>query len=154
MDADGAHCRLITDAVHASDLRVLLRGGPSNLTSRFRITLWLTAVMPTFFPARTRSTTKLEDRLARICAVSKALTPHLPVERSRDQEAQWILAQILEWHRREDKVDWWEYFRLNEMAEDELLDERAGIAGLVFERRLETTKRGVVVDRYPFAPGD
>src|SRR5262249_52303116 len=48
------------------------------------------------------------------------------------------------------KVDWWEYFRLNQMAEDELLDERAGIAGLVFERRLATTKRGVVVDRYCF----
>jgi hypothetical protein len=97
---------------------------------------------------------KLEDRLARIRAVSEALTAHLPVERSRDQEAQWILAQILEWHRREDKVDWWEYFRLNEMAEDELLDERAGIAGLLFERRLETTKPGVVVDRYRFSPQD
>src|SRR5262249_55316472 len=98
--------------------------------------------------------TKLEDRLARIRAVSEALIAHLPVERSRDQEAQWVLAQILEWHRREDKADWWEYFRLNEMAEDELLDERAGIAGLVFERRLETTKRGVVVDRYRFPPQD
>jgi RNase_H superfamily len=97
---------------------------------------------------------KLEGRLARIRAVSEALTAHLPVERSRDQEAQWALAQILEWHRREDKVDWWEYFRLNAMAEDELLDERAGIAGLLFERRLETTKRGVVVDRYRFPPQD
>jgi hypothetical protein len=53
------------------------------------------------------------------------------------------LAQILEWHRREDKVEWWEYFRLNAMAEEDLLDERAGIAGLLFERRVETTKRGV-----------
>jgi len=97
---------------------------------------------------------KLEDRLAHIRAVSEALIAHLPVERSRDQEAQWVLAQILEWHRREDKVDWWEYFRLNEMAEDELLDEPAGIAGLVFERRLGTTKRGVVVDRYWFPPQD
>src|SRR5262249_10242543 len=31
---------------------------------------------------------------------------------------------------------------------------RAGIAGLEFERRLETTKRGVVVDRYRFPPQD
>jgi predicted RecB family nuclease len=97
---------------------------------------------------------KLEGRLARVRAVSEALTAHLPVERSREQEAQWVLAQILEWHRREDKVDWWEYFRLNAMAEEELLDERAGIAGLLFERRLETTKRGVVVDRYRFPPQD
>jgi hypothetical protein len=97
---------------------------------------------------------KLSDRLARIRAVSEALTADLPVERSRDQQAQWILAQILEWHRREDKVDWWEYFRLNKMTEDELMEEPAGIAGLVFERRLETTKRGVVVDRYRFPPQD
>jgi uncharacterized protein len=97
---------------------------------------------------------KLGDRLARIRAVSDALTAHLPVERSRTEEAQWILGQLLEWHRREEKVDWWEFFRLNQMAEDELLDERAGIAGLEFERRLETTKRGVVVDRYQFPPQD
>ncbi|MGH2375550.1 MAG: DEAD/DEAH box helicase [bacterium] len=51
-------------------------------------------------------------------------------------------------------MDWWEFFRLHQMADDELLDERAGIAGLVFERRLETTKRGVVVDRYQFPPQD
>ena len=96
----------------------------------------------------------LGERLTRIRAVSQALVAHLPVERNRDQEAQWILAQVLEWHRREDKVDWWEYFRFNAMAEEELLDERAGIAGLVFERRIETTKRGVVVDRYRFPPQD
>jgi len=97
---------------------------------------------------------KLEDRLARIRAVSEALTAQLPVERTRVDEAQWVLAQLLEWHRREDKVDWWEFFRLHQMADDELLDEPAGIAGLVFECRLETTKRGVVVDRYQFPPQD
>ena len=105
-------------------------------------------------PPLSKPNEKLEDRLARIRAVSEALTAQLPVDRNRAQEAQWILAQLLEWHRREDKVDWWEFFRLNEMAEDELLDERAGIAGLQFERRLETTKRGVVVDRYQFPPQD
>ena len=97
---------------------------------------------------------KLDDRLARIRAVSEALTAQPSARAKRSQQAQWVLAQLLEWHRREDKVDWWEYFRLNDMAEDELLDERAGIAGLTFERRLETTKRGVVVDRYQFPPQD
>ena len=99
-------------------------------------------------------TEKLEDRLARIRAVSKTLTAGIPIERNREQEAQWILAQLLEWHRREDKVDWWEFYRLNDMTDDELLDERAGIAGLQFEHRIETTTRGVVVDRYQFPPQD
>jgi uncharacterized protein len=40
------------------------------------------------------------------------------------------------------------------MTEDELLDERAGIAGLQFDRRLETTKRGAVIDRYHFPAQD
>ena len=105
-------------------------------------------------PPLSKPNEKLEDRLARIRAVSEALTAHLPVERTRIEEAQWVLAQLLEWHRREDKVDWWEFFRLNQMAADELLDERAGIAGLCFERRMETTKRGVVVDRYQFPAQD
>lgn len=96
----------------------------------------------------------LGDRLERVRAVSEALAAHLPVERTRTEEAQWILGQLLEWHRREEKVDWWEFFRLNQMAEDDLLDERAGIAGLRFVRRIETTKRGVVVDQYEFSPQD
>jgi uncharacterized protein len=97
---------------------------------------------------------KIDERLARIRAVSDALTADFPLERNRIQEAQWVLAQLLEWHRREDKVDWWEFFRLNQMTEAELLDDPAGIAGLTFERRLETTKRGVVVDRYRFPAQD
>jgi predicted RecB family nuclease len=97
---------------------------------------------------------KLDERLARIRAVSDALTADLPLERSRVQEAQWVLAQLLEWHRREDKVDWWEFFRLNQMTDAELLEEPSGIAGLAYDRRLETTKRGVVVDRYQFPPQD
>jgi hypothetical protein len=111
-------------------------------------------LIPRPIPPTPTPTERLSDRLARIRAVSEALTEHLPVERNRDQQAQWILAQILEWHRREDKVDWWEYFRLNAMTEDELLDEHAGIAGLLFECRLETTKRGVVIDRYRFPQQD
>ena len=82
------------------------------------------------------------------CVSAMDLRACLPVERDGPQQAQWILAQLLEWHRREDKVDWWEFFRLNDMTSEELLDQRAGLAGLVFEQRLETTKRGVVVDRY------
>jgi uncharacterized protein len=40
------------------------------------------------------------------------------------------------------------------MTEEELFDERAGLAGLEFQCRLETTKRGVVVDRYRFPAQD
>jgi uncharacterized protein len=61
-------------------------------------------LIPRPAPPKSTPKEKLGERLARIRAVSEALTAHLPVERSRDQEAQWILAQILEWHRREDNM--------------------------------------------------
>jgi uncharacterized protein len=112
------------------------------------------APVPRPAPLLAKPEEKIDERLARIRAVADALTAGLPLERNRTQEAQWIMAQLLEWHRREDKVDWWEYFRLNQMTDAELLDDPSGIAGLTFERRLETTKRGVVVDRYRFPPQD
>ena len=105
-------------------------------------------------PPLARPEEKIDERLARIRAVASALTADLPLGRDRAQEAQWILAQLLEWHRREEKVDWWEFFRLHEMADSELLEESAGIADLAFDRRLEVTKRGAVVDKYRFPPQD
>lgn len=94
----------------------------------------------------------LSERLAKVRAVADALTSGLPPQRARDDEAQWTLAQLLEWHRREENAEWWEFFRLSEMTDEELVDDRAGIAGLAFDVRVETTKRGVVVDRYKFPP--
>lgn len=77
--------------------------------------------------------------------------PADPDGRTAEQQAQWILAQLLEWHRREDKALWWEYFRLLALSEDELLDERVAIAGLGFVARVDVIKRSVV-DRYRFPP--
>jgi uncharacterized protein len=111
-------------------------------------------LLPRPTPPEQKVSEKLSERMAHIRAVASALTVDLPVERTPAQGAQWVLAQLLEWHRREDKVDWWEYFRLNDMPADELLDERAAVADLQFDRRLETTSRGVVVDRYNFPPQD
>ncbi len=96
----------------------------------------------------------LKGQLAQIRAVVAALASGLPVDRTPEQEACWILAQLLEWHRREDKVSWWEYFRLNDMPGEELVEEADGLGQLTFVERRERTKRGVVVDRYSFPPQD
>jgi predicted RecB family nuclease len=105
-------------------------------------------------PPKEKVSETLEGQLAQIRAVAEALTAGLPIERTQEQEACWVLAQLLEWHRREEKVAWWEYFRLNDMPADELLDEGAAIAGLRFEQQLERTKRGVVIDRYTYPAQD
>ena len=45
-----------------------------------------------------------------------------PSERTPEQHATWLLAQLLDWHRREDKAIWWRYF-------DDAGDDRRGAAG-------------------------
>ena len=63
--------------------------------------------------------------------------PAEPAARSAEQQARWLLANLLEWHRREDKATWWEFFRLRRLSDEELLDEKHGLGGLEFvsERR-------------------
>ena len=72
-------------------------------------------------------------------------------DRTEEQHARWLLANILDWHRREDKALWWEYFRLADLTADELLDEKAGIAGLEFIGTTGGTERAPV-HRYRFPP--
>ena len=66
-----------------------------------------------------------------------ALTTDLPdtVEQMEDVErGQWLLAQLLNWHRREAKSFWWRYFYLvNELTDQERLEEPDAMAGLTFE---------------------
>ena len=49
---------------------------------------------------------------------------------TREQQARWVLANILDWHRREEKAVWWEFFRLSECTVEELMDERGALAQL------------------------
>ncbi len=102
---------------------------------------------------------ELDDRAKRVEALRSRLlsdVPELLAERDADQQARWLLAYLLDYHRREDKATWWEYFRLCELPEEELLDERGAIAGMQFIERLgfaigkngKPTKS--VIDRYSF----
>ena len=45
---------------------------------------------------------------------STRLTSDLPPtdERTPEQQATWLLAQLLDWHRREDKATWWQLLRV------------------------------------------
>jgi len=56
----------------------------------------------------------------------------------------------LDWHRRENKATYWEGYRLADLDEQELLEERSGLAGLKFIKRL-LIERSIPVDRYSFA---
>ena len=95
---------------------------------------------------------QLNERQQRVKALVERLTRDLPVdgsERSEAQQAQWLLAQLLDWHRREDKATWWEGFRLAELDEDELLEERSGLGGLRHVKTV-TVQNKLPVERYSF----
>lgn len=94
------------------------------------------------------------ERDARVAAVASTLTDEVPAdpnERSAEQQARWLLAQLLSWHRREDKVKYWERYRLRDLSDDELLEEKDGLAGLVFVDRVGGTAK-IPIDRYSFPP--
>lgn len=75
--------------------------------------------------------------------------PTDPQERTDEQHANWLLAQLLAWYRREEKASWWEYFRLRDLPNEELIEEKAAISGLHFTGIRNPIKRSVG-DLYTF----
>jgi predicted RecB family nuclease len=89
---------------------------------------------------------------ARVEALVARLTADVPAdlnERSTEQRARWILAHTLDWHRREEKTVWWEYFRLSGLSSEDLFDERAALSGLTFDGVAGGTAKAPV-HRYQF----
>jgi len=96
----------------------------------------------------------VDERRRRALALMERLTEGMdPLRENRDagDQARWLLAQMLEWHRREAKAPWWEYFRLAELPDEELLDEKAAVAGLTFADRVGGTAK-CPVDSYEYMP--
>ena len=88
----------------------------------------------------------LVDRLARDMPVD-------PAEQSAEQRACWLLAHVLDFHRREDKAVWWDYFRLSALSAEELLEERAGLSGLTLVGKVGGTPKAPI-HRYRFPAQD
>lgn len=81
-------------------------------------------------PARPpESAVEPEDENADLIA---AQTADVPADRrTEEQHARWLLAQLLGYHRREKKSQWWEYFDRCDMSELELLEDAHAIGGLI-----------------------
>lgn len=82
-----------------------------------------------------------------------ALLAGLPPEGpSTDEErARELIANLLEWHRREDKPRWWRWFHLLRLGDDELLRERDALSGLSFDGVVGMEKKSELV-RLRFPP--
>ncbi|HUF09619.1 MAG TPA: TM0106 family RecB-like putative nuclease [Rhodothermales bacterium] len=77
--------------------------------------------------------------------------PTDPDERSEAQQAQWLLGNMIQFHWREEKASWWEYFRMRELSDAEYFDEQTALAGLEFIESLPLPPRGrSPIHRYRF----
>jgi uncharacterized protein len=97
---------------------------------------------------------KLKDKLDRVAALTELLSAEIPADpaaRTEEQAARWLLAQLLSWHRREDKRAWQDGYRYAEMNDEDLLDERVGLTRMSFLERVESGRQ-VPTDRYSFEP--
>jgi uncharacterized protein len=71
-------------------------------------------------------------------------------ERDPADHARWLLAQLLGWHRREDKSMWWEFHRLMGLDPEQLVDEDGAIGLLVPLGPVGEVRNGKQVWRYAF----
>jgi uncharacterized protein len=97
---------------------------------------------------------ELKEHEETVRALMKRLLNGVPVDvaqRTAEQQGLWLLAQVLEFHRREDKSVWWEFFRLAELPVEGALDEPSALGGLEFQVRVGGTKK-CPIDRYRFPP--
>ena len=98
--------------------------------------------------------------LARIRDALLADVPDDLSARSAEQNAKALLANLLDWHRREAKPGWWRYFYLRTLGPAELIDEPDALGGLTRGDVVAEAKRSVVrrfffpPQEHRFAPDD
>lgn len=160
------------DHLITPELRAVVEGyNRDDCLSALRLRDWLESLretleasgqpVPRFDPETDTASENVTEREQRVEALRARLLEGIPAERAArdpDQQARWLLAYLLDWHRREDKATWWEYFRLRDLPDEDLFDEPQAVAGLELVERVTriANKRGrptgSVVDRYRFPP--
>jgi len=84
------------------------------------------------------------EEVARLKEELLANVPDDVEQRSPEDKARALLADVLEWHRREAKPAWWLYFRLKTLSGLELVGERAAIGELRGGDNVGQEKKSVV----------
>ena len=92
--------------------------------------------------------------LQRVRDVADPLTADIPPDASRDdlsfdQRSRLLLANVLGWHRREQKPEWWAYFSQLELTPDEMIEAKEPLGGLELVGAVEGAPRSF---RYRFPP--
>jgi uncharacterized protein len=166
-------CALETNAIDTIDgeVREAVEGyNRDDCLSALRLRDWLEALRSsvvaggTVVPRQTigdgAAPESVDDQAKAVAFLRERLLFDVPADRmsrSAEQQGRWILAYLLDYHRREERSTWAEYYRLCGLPEEDLYDERAAIADLTFVATVDRVlhKRtgkptGSVVDRYSY----
>ena len=90
------------------------------------------------------------DAALRVSELVERLLAEGPKE---EATARRLLGYLLDYYRREEKSQWWEYFHLCGLDAQELVEERTTLGGLAFEGDVGQEKKSVL-HRYRFPPQD
>jgi uncharacterized protein len=94
--------------------------------------------------------TEAQERVEALADRLTADVPADPSERDPDQHGRWLLAQLLGWHRREDKSMWWEFHRLMDLTQEQLVDEDDPLGLLEPVGPVDAERKGKQTWRYTF----
>ncbi|MFZ5852781.1 MAG: TM0106 family RecB-like putative nuclease [Actinomycetota bacterium] len=92
-----------------------------------------------------------EADASRLTAALLAGLPDDPRQRTTEQQATWLLAQQVGWHRREARSDWWEHYRLLDLDPEDLTEEAAALGPLTPPVHVRDVDRSSVW-RHEFPP--
>jgi predicted RecB family nuclease len=157
-------------ALMTPEVQEIIRGyNEEDCVSAWRLRDWLEQTrtqleqsghtIPRPAPREDDASSGVTEREQRVAALRERLLHGVPLDRGSrndDHEARWVLAYLLDWHRREEKAIWWEYFRLRDLPEEDLFDEPQAVAGMEHVQRVEIVlskkgrPTGSVVDRYRY----
>jgi uncharacterized protein len=137
------------DVVSTLLLRDWLEGRRLELAER------IGAALPRPEPKSGQAAEDLSETLARVQALADRLTEGVPADEEKrppEQHARWLLAQLLSWHRREEKSFWWRFYYLrDDLTDDERIAEREPLSGLQYVGVVGQVKKSFL-HRYRFPP--
>lgn len=136
------------DCVSTLRLRLWLEERRVDLEKRLRRSI------PRPGPKESAPSAELSDHLARLQVMFDDLTKGISAdeeERTPNEQGRWLLAQLLEWHRREEKSFWWEYFRMKDLSAEELVEDRNAVGALEYVGEVGKVKRSTI-HQYRFVP--
>src|SRR5438874_3331857 len=93
----------------------------------------------------------VDERTAAVLDKLLAGVPEDEEKRSQEQQARYLLGHSLNWHRREAKSEWWEYYRKGTLTDEQLMADPESIGGLEFRDEVRQEKQSNIF-RYYFDP--